>query len=854
MSFSINNNKQLSISFFEGAIIARMKQEREDFTWTIKPAESRITLSEKQIDNSQTQPSLSPKFSRQDGKAGLYVKYAREHQYDFFALERERDNLLQAIEIARMNKEWEIVHDLWEALDTWLDAIGDWKTLSQLEEYALEANEQLPNREIMRAKVLINYSTYLGFIGQVKAALDCAKRSLELGEKVGDSKTIVQALVGIALIYQNYLDEEDKGHDYLEKAWKICQDIPDWIEAAYVAYQLGCDYDSRGDIVEARKWLEVCIEKVKAVKSSYQGTLYEAYALAYLGNLLTQEGKFVEARGYLMRSLKLRRMLRDQYTIAFIFLLLADLEAKEGKFARAIKLFKKALKIHRKVGAIPAIFNTLRAIGSVYYRQDNNKMAISYYQEFVNMSQEVELPSLKLASAYQRLGWAYEGQEQYTEALEAYRQANQLLDAERNPHFYSEVLRDIGDVYVQQKQFEQALEAYQQALRLLDAERNPHFYGVVLHDIADVYGAQEQFEQALTFYQQAADYKRRGNNPGSLVTTLQAEAEMHWELGQTAEAQQRYERCLALLQGLPAPGEFLLLAEVYHGLGRLHEEQRRYEEALEAYQQALQLLDAEQEPQLYGGVLQDIGDVYQAQGRLEQALGYYQRAAQARVGDPSDQVTTLQALADVQVKLGQTAEALQMLERGVHLLRGLPAPGEPKRLARILLRCGRVYERQRRYEEALEAYQQALQLLDAEQEPQLYGVVLHDMADVYEAQGQLEQALEYYQRAAQAKERIGDPSDLVTTLQALAEVQVELGQESEALQVYEKCLAVLLGLPAPGEPGQLAAVYYGLGQAHEQGEQYEAALKAYQQALQLLDAEQEPQIYGIVLDDIGDVY
>jgi len=132
---------------------------------------------------------------------------------------------------------------------------------------------------------------------------------------------------------------------------------------------------------------------------------------------------------------------------------------------------------------------------------------------------------------------------------------------------------------------------------------------------------------------------------------------------------------------------------------------------------------------------------------------------------------------------------------------------------------GRVHEQQKRYEKALEAYEQALRLLDAEQEVQGYEIILHDIADVYYAQGQLEPALEYYQRAAEAKERGDDPSDLVTTLQALAEVQMELRQTTEALRVYEKCLALLRGLPAPGEPGQLAAVYDGLGRAHEQEEQ-----------------------------------
>src|SRR5207249_3228531 len=120
-------------------------------------------------------------------------------------------------------------------------------------------------------------------------------------------------------------------------------------------------------------------------------------------------------------------------------------------------------------------------------------------------------------------------------------------------------------------------------------------------------------------YQQAGKAKEQGNDPSSLVTTLQALANVLEELGRDAEALQVYEQCVQLLQELPAPGQPRQLAAVHHRRGRLYGRMEQYEKALEAYQQALQLLKVEQEPEFYGVVLHDIGDVYQAQGQLEQA-------------------------------------------------------------------------------------------------------------------------------------------------------------------------------------------------------------------------------------------
>jgi hypothetical protein len=76
----------------------------------------------------------------------------------------------------------------------------------------------------------------------------------------------------------------------------------------------------------------------------------------------------------------------------------------------------------------------------------------------------------------------------------------------------------------------------------------------------------------------------------------------------------------------------------------------------------------------------------------------------------SDLVTTLQALVDVQLALGQEAEALPVLEKSVRLLRRLPAPGEPKQLAEVLVLLGQIYlaqeqaERQKREEPRLRKY------------------------------------------------------------------------------------------------------------------------------------------------------
>ena len=73
---------------------------------------------------------------------------------------------------------------------------------------------------------------------------------------------------------------------------------------------------------------------------------------------------------------------------------------------------------------------------------------------------------------------------------------------------------------------------------------------------------------------------------------------------------------------------------------------------------------------------------------------------------------------------------------------------------------GRAHERRRAYPEALAAYQDALELADAEADPRTYGVILHDIADVHRAQGDLEEAARLFRtgRRPQARREMPPPA------------------------------------------------------------------------------------------------
>jgi len=100
------------------------------------------------------------------------------------------------------------------------------------------------------------------------------------------------------------------------------------------------------------------------------------------------------------------------------------------------------------------------------------------------------------------------------------------------------------------------------------------------------------------------------------------------------------------------------LGNGYESLGGEGQEDA-YAEALEAYQAALGLIDADADPGSYGTVLRDIGDVYQGQGRLAESAAAYEDAVQHVRGHPELQRT----LASILIDLGRARRRMAEMRR-----------------------------------------------------------------------------------------------------------------------------------------------------------------------------------------------
>lgn len=612
----------------------------------------------------------------------FYVEYTKEHRDEFAALEAAHDNVIHAAEMAYKNKAWEDVYSLWEAADEWLDGTGDWTSMSSLQDWAVQANRTLENREIELANTLCSRSCYFDTIGRINDAIMNAEESLALGRRVGDAKTIAKGLVRLGFLYSAYLGLQAQAHAYFAEAWHICKNIIDWDESAYTSYQLGSSYRLRGDLTKAKDMFEKSIDICKRLPVQRTAVLYEAFSVTALGNMLVEEGKYEEARRRLENGLKLKSS--DQYATAFSMKSLAALEGAVGNVDKAIILQNSALTIYKQFGASSGIVNTLREIGDTYCLDSRYIDAVTSYKEAATIGLRTDLTS-EVGRALLGLGTAYYELGRYDDAiavlrdatdslLVAYKEELQMVNvlSQEDAHLKGAILHKMGMAYAALQRGSEAIKCLDQAIQSLTGAATPLEIVVVLETLERICkntaGEEDRVAEVHTTIEKVLTDAAKSTK----ILTLDQLADYYINRDRLSDAETILAQTKTLLEqhqeGEPTEREIREVGLSYRGLGHAYERKDMYEEALAAYQQAAKLLESDS--QTYSGLMRDIGDVYRTQHKLEQAVIYYEKAQEYK-GDKRGLIFTLTNLADAHAELKQPDKALAVYKEALENLDSL---------------------------------------------------------------------------------------------------------------------------------------------------------------------------------------
>ncbi|MFC6920235.1 tetratricopeptide repeat protein [Meiothermus taiwanensis] len=298
---------------------------------------------------------------------------------------------------------------------------------------------------------------------------------------------------------------------------------------------------------------------------------------------------------------------------------------------------------------------------------------------------------------------------------------------------------------------QQALPLYRRAKALLEDADLPRLQQ------AYITWAQELIRRGFP-RRAAEELKEAPNHPE--ITLLRARA---------FERAGLYKEALEVMRFMPDTPEHLALkATLYHRLGRADEAQACAEQALSGG------IEARAEAQ------NTLGLIFHARGDFQKAASAFRRAAALwlALGDESRRLGALNNLAVARSRMGEDVE--QVYREVLEI-----AKDNPRVQAQILINLGKEFERQKRFVEALESYQQAERVAQESGNLRQAALAQNNIGVVFHITKEVDSARIYYHRAIQAAREAGEVNVLAMALGNLAELDGDVEVWKEAIAVSE---------------------------------------------------------------------
>ncbi len=467
----------------------------------------------------------------------------------------------------------------------------------------------------------------------------------------------------------------------------------------------------------------------------------------------------------------------DHLLLGRLYRLNNDLQKAENEFKMAIKLQ-------------PDSEEAVTTLAYLYNEEGDSTRATQVLSAIPDAARSAKL--------YSALGYTYEQQKQYKNAIEAYKRAIELdrdnLDA----------MRGLAQNLMNDGQPDAALQQYK-----IIADANPEDAQTYLH-MAEIYRKTGKFDLAL-------------ENLKKVESMVQDSIEVPYNIAAVYQAQGRYDEAIQVLQPLLKktekpdnsyiPGERSNRAVFLERLGTIYRENNNDQLALETFRKMLTLGD---ENAVRG--YQQIIDTYREAKQWQQATDAAKEAVQKLPNDRGLKMVYAAQLAD----MGQPDAGLQQVKAQ---LKGTPEDRE------VYITLAQMYSRLKRWPEAEEALDKAEQLSTKPDDKEYVDFL---RGSTYERQKKYEQAEEMFRKVL-----VSDPQN-ATALNYLGYMLADRSTKlDEALNFIKKAVDLE---PANG------AYLDSLGWAYFRLGKYELAED------NLIKASQRIGTDPTVQDHLGDLY
>jgi tetratricopeptide (TPR) repeat protein len=328
-----------------------------------------------------------------------FLQYAEAYKQptgeDYEELEKEKDNVLSAMDVAFDIKDWATVIGLAYAIARPVDGVlsvhGYWdealKRNEQGFEAALEASSEGDVAGFAHNQAGIHQNR-----GDLEEARRLYDQSLEIAKKLGNQRGVAVTLHNLAAIAEKQGEFKEARRLY-DQSLGIKKKFGDQSGIASTLNQLGILAQVQGELDEARRLYDQSLVIVKKLgnQRSVASTLHNLAVIAQA------QGELQEARRLYDQSLEIAKKLGNQSGIASTLHELGRLAQAQGELQEARRLYDQSLRIKKKLGDQSGIAFTLHELGNLSEEEDDKDLAAELFREAVAILEKLGSPRAEIA-------------------------------------------------------------------------------------------------------------------------------------------------------------------------------------------------------------------------------------------------------------------------------------------------------------------------------------------------------------------------------------------------------------------------------------------------------------------------
>ncbi|MGB3091912.1 MAG: tetratricopeptide repeat protein [Candidatus Zixiibacteriota bacterium] len=303
--------------------------------------------------------------------------------------------------------------------------------------------------------------------------------------------------------------------------------------------------------------------------------------------------------------------------------------------------------------------------------EKQERRLLSQIQDYMGKLNEADRPQV---AHVLRVGLEYKISEEYTDALETFKQALDLnlYDEERLAFFIL-----MGNCEAHLKEYTSAINYYFQAERLGHETENDTALAVTYSNLALAFQLEKDSHGALNnYFNLLKVYQEMGNLQGQR-NTLAAIGLIYQIKGEVDSASVYHKRSLELdVPGVAPP--ILAQAAQLNNLALTYRSKGKLDSALVLSEQALLLFQRAGDYGNAASVLTNMGMIYQEMGDVKRALEYHRQALEidSTIGHLMGQAGDLTNIGSVLEQEGSLAEAKESYQRALSLFEKMEAKTE----------------------------------------------------------------------------------------------------------------------------------------------------------------------------------